>query len=73
MTEGTHFGNMVALARMGFNVVPRAITHGEKGDGLLYMSGEGVRFEPFDTTKTPLTLTWEQFDNESNVQPTEEQ
>ena len=46
---------------------------GFAGDGLLYMSGEGVRFEPFDTTKTPLTLTWEQFDNESNVQPTEEQ
>ncbi len=61
MTE-SYFENMAALARMGFPAVPQAMTHYEKGPGLLYMDGAGVRFEPFDRSP-PLCLTWEQFDN----------
>lgn len=57
----THFGNMVALARMGFKVVPRMVEHHTKGTGTLYMDGDGLRFEPFEGE--PFILTWEDFDN----------
>jgi|GEM_PF-5596487 len=53
---------LFATARMGFNVVPFAIAHAEKGKGELHMTGEGLRFEPFDKKQEPLAITWEEFD-----------
>lgn len=60
--EATHFGQMAALARMGFNIVPSVIHHREKGSGLLYMNGEGLRFVPTDHKHGEMTMTWTQFD-----------
>lgn len=60
--EATHFGTMMALARMGFNIVPSIIHHKEKGYGSLYMDGEGLRFVPTDSKHSEMVITWEQFD-----------
>lgn len=60
-SENSELTNLIATARMGFSVVPVGINHAEKGVGLLYMNGEGLRFEPTDG-KEPLILTWGEFD-----------
>lgn len=65
MNEGTQLGMKVALARLGFRMVPNMINHAEKGPGMLHMDGGGIRFEPFNSDTTPLVLTWEEFDNGS--------
>lgn len=54
--------SLIALARMGFSMVPVHIRHKHKGDGMLYMDGDGMRFVPSDSTET-LIITWEQFNN----------
>jgi hypothetical protein len=62
MTGGdSYFAAMASLARRGFAIVPAAMDHAGKGPGTLYMSGDGIRFEPFDGAD-PIVLTWEEFD-----------
>lgn len=60
--EGSHLAGMCDLARFGFKTVPTVLQHDEKGAGLMYMDGDGLRFMPFDKKQTPLILTWEEFD-----------
>lgn len=59
--QNSEFATLLAIARMGFSVVPIGMVHKDKGMGLLYMDMDGLRFQP-DDGKEPLKITWEEFD-----------
>jgi hypothetical protein len=66
----SNFARLATFARMGFNVVPQGMRHDKLGEGMLHMNGLGLKFEPFDTSKAPLILTWEEFDKGPSNHPT---
>jgi len=61
MIDDTELGRLITTARLGFKVVPVAMTHEKFGAGLMYMDGGGLRFEVIPGVPV-LKLTWEELD-----------
>jgi len=55
----------MALAQMGFIVVPQVVKHGQHGHGFLHFEQTGARFVPFDKQYPETTIPYKEEKNES--------